>query len=219
MNKLIEPLYEFNPIVKTLHFEIKQEIIAFFNQENFRILKQFKKSKSLFLHKNTNYMFKIINLLQKRGLRTKYKNILVESMLSLVFFSSKDKITELSKETGLISLFEIIKNVFLNFNLTFAYTITRIDKSKRKNTRNKMEKYFFLWKYIPYYKRRNTFLKLFIKDVKFMSQKYLKLRFKATFLSIMNDFNLYLKKNINFINIYVFKNLRNTLFLNYKTIK
>jgi hypothetical protein len=166
-----------------------------------------------------SYILKIINLLQKNGNKIRYKNILIRGIIAFIFTCSKNQISELSSRSNIVSLFQIITSTLSSFNLLFSYVITKIDKSKQKNSRGKVEKYFFLWKYVPFYKRKKIFLKIFIKEIKFINQKYLKDKFKELFLSIINNSDSYFKKNFSFINIYVFKNLRNQLFLNYKTTK
>ena len=195
---MIEEYFNVLNRYKLWEFKSKSDIVKFFQDENFRVLKKFKKSKSLFLIKNLNIISKFLNLIQKKGLKVRYKNLLVRSF-NLPFF----------KKYGFKDQFSlVISSIFTLFNPIFSYTITKIGKQQRKNSRTKGDSYFFLWKYTPKYKRFKIFLKIFSKEVKYTKEIKFINKLKVIFNNLYLNYKTFLQQYVIFVSRYVFKNLR-----------
>lgn len=164
-------------------------------------------------------MSKIVNLIQKRGLKTTYKIEFMKAFPDLLLKPVSRKLMEFTDVNRSISLNFNLRELFTDISFLFSFNVTSIDKSKKKNTRNKSNSYFFLWKYLPIYKRRLFFLKTLIKDLKFVNLTRFKEKITSLFLNFALNKTTYISKFIFFINSYVFKNLNVKLFKNYLTAK
>lgn len=154
-------------------------------------------------------MLKFINLIQKNGLKARYKKLVIKS-LNLKFFNKY-------LNSGFFPT--AISSIFHQFNPVFSYLITKVGKQQRKNSRNKSHKYFFLWKYTPLYKRFKIFLKIFSKEIKYTKEIKLTNKLKHVFNNLYLKYPLFIDKYITFSSSYVFKNLKFKLFTKYLTSK
>lgn len=189
----------------TLFFEKQSQIISFFKENNFKILKRFKKAKSHFRITQINMPLKFLNLLFKKGLKNRYNKIIINS------FKSPNIKNICSNDYP----WRFIFSIFLYFNPIFSFIISKADKKKLKNSRNKIKKYFFIWKYVPQYKRFRVFLKYFVKEVKFINQTKLKDRLASLFLKLFLKKNLFYTNFIQFSNKHIYYNLKSKVLWNY----
>lgn len=189
----------------TISFNERSGIIVFFQKNSFKILKNFRKSKSLFRVSKINLPIKLINLIQKNGKKITYINNLVKALDNKHYLNLN--ITS--------NIWVYFFNIFLYFNPTFSYIISKADKKKRKNSRNKIQKYFFIWKYIPEYKRFRIFLKFFAKELKFVKVKTLYKKISSIILKLILNKHFFFENYIQFCNKHIYYNLQNKVLYNY----
>jgi hypothetical protein len=80
----------------------------------------------------------------KNGNKAKFKKILINSLESL-FYIKKIQKNDFSFNKNLsTSMFNILESLVVNNNFLFSFCINKIDKSKRKNLKNKKNKYIVL---------------------------------------------------------------------------
>jgi hypothetical protein len=94
-----------------------------------------------------------------------------------------------------------------------------LDKKRKKNSRGKLPQIFFLWKYVPPYKRNRIFLKILIKEIKFIKENNWKGKLLIFFKNLLENKFKYVLFYQNFINNLIFKKYMSSLFNSYKTIK
>jgi len=164
---------------------------------------------------------KIIKLNFKKGSMVRYKNCFISALFTFLNISLVKTVnTSYIIETSVrLNLWNIFENLFDKDYFMFSYSINKIDKSKRKNLKNKADKYIILWKYVPLYKRYKNILKILVKEIKFFSLLKLKNKIEFFVSNLMLNKGYFFNKYTNFINKYVFKNLKTKLLSNYKTFK
>lgn len=111
-------------------------------------------------------------------------------------------------------LFETLKKNSPIFN----FSIRKVDKSIRKNSRGKSGKYTIIWKYIPTYKRLYVTIRWLLKELKFQRVQTFEgrlIQMLQTFLLEPNtSFVVRLRK---FVHGFVFYNYKNTLLKNLRS--
>jgi len=161
----------------------------------------------------------MVKLLQKKGMYSRYKKISSGAISSILYEGKSFDLVYSSDKWSSFNRCHYFLKLFSFKNFIFSYIISNFDKSRRKNLKNSSEKYNFLVKYNPIYKRFNTALKILLKEVKFYTNNRLKdkiVQFMQNLLT--NKMYFYNKYNL-FVAKYVFKNFSNSLFINYKTKK
>jgi hypothetical protein len=100
----------------------------------------------------------------------------------------------------------------MKFNPLFNFYIEKVDKTIRKNSRNKTDKLKLIWKFVPIYKRLYVTMTWLLKDLKFQKSKRFSIRLlKVLELIFTNPQLSFISKLKNFIHFYVFKNFKQTL--------
>ena len=100
----------------------------------------------------------------------------------------------------------------MKFNPLFNFYIEKVDKTIRKNSRNKTDKLKLIWKFVPIYKRLYVTMTWLLKDLKFQKSKSFSIRLlKVLELIFTNPQLSFISKLKNFIHFYVFKNFKQTL--------
>jgi len=112
------------------------------------------------------------------------------------------------------SLWKIIKTVVP----LFAFSVYNVDKNIRKFSRSRANKYVFIWKYIPLYKRALKTLRLIAKDVKFNEGTVLEQRIANSLHTLKtNPTESFIWRINKFSHNYVFKNFKKTLLTTLRT--
>jgi len=102
----------------------------------------------------------------------------------------------------------------------FSFYIYKVDKKIFKNTRGKSGKYTFIWKYIPFYKRRLLVMFWLMRELKVQSGRSIVDRLtKLIELVILNFKSTWIWRIRNFSHNYVYKNSLKTLGNNYISVK
>ena len=180
-------------------------------------------------------------VLNFEGLKQKLTNTYYDSWLSLYFlfnnssfFKSKNFYVSFDKYLNITNDYFFKKKIKYHsyfstkqqFTLKllfftqplFTFSLYQLSKKARKVGKKKNTKYIFIWKYVPAYKRKNLLLKLIANDVKFNPGYTLKERLINLLSGLAtNQASTNVAQTINFTNHYVFKNLRRTLLLNFRT--
>jgi hypothetical protein len=108
-------------------------------------MKPFKKSKSLIFNNQNSFFLKLLKLTFKKGQFIRYKSIFNKSIFNMFYFNkNKKNLISYLPYIEYNQIFFILENLILNSNFIFSYFINKIDKSKRKNLKNKKEKYIIL---------------------------------------------------------------------------
>lgn len=162
-------------------------------------MKQFRKPKSLFRKKQIDLPMKFICLIQKQGKKSRYIKKFIEAMSD---FQLKNN-------------WRTVFLIFWYFQPTFSYIIAKVDKKKRKNSRNRIKKYFFIWKYIPFYKRWRIFIKFFSKEIKFTNEIKLKDKIIYSFTKLFLNKPFFYKNYIQFAVNHIYNNLKSKVILKY----
>jgi len=115
--------------------------------------------------------------------------------------------------------FKIIEHNMIPTNFLFTFISANLDKKRKKNSRGKLPQIFFLWKYVPPYKRNRIFLKILIKEIKFIKENNWKGKLLIFFKNLLENKFKYVLFYQNFINNLIFKKYMSSLFNSYKTIK
>lgn len=153
----IEILYSYK------HLKINK-FKVFRNQLNLSI---FDKNKSL--NRDDDYVFlsKVIGLIMKKGLKTRYKLILF-SIVDNFNLNIHDKFFKLNF-IGLIDIFYnfIKKNLFI-----FFFNFHKINKNIRRYSRGRSGKYKVVFKYVPVFKRLKCTLKIFFRELTFHKNNF-----------------------------------------------
>jgi hypothetical protein len=134
---------------------------------------------------------------------------------------------QLKLENDLDSSKNLTNNFFFNKILIkklipiqpiFSFCVYKIDKNIRKNSRRKL-KSRLVWKYIASYKRLFFIIKWLIKEIKISDFKSFSNRIIEILNKIFNQIKYtFVWKIKQFSYHYVFKNFKNSLLTNYKTI-
>ena len=146
-----------------------------------------------------------------------YTNFLNKLNISTNFFSQ-------SFESKSIKLNNFNKNTIFNFfkkiSPIFIFYIYKLNKVIYKNTRGKMGKYLFLWKYVPSYKRSSLVIYWLLRELKVRSGKNLSNKLNSIISSLITNPNeLWISKIKIFSHNYVYHNAQKTLFNSYRTVK
>lgn len=101
---------------------------------------------------------------------------------------------------------------------TFSFSVRRVDKNVRKNSRGKSGKYMLLWKYIPPYRRIYNTLRWLIQDFKFQRAR----TFSARWIAALDLFLLAPHKSLigrmrKFLHFWVFDNYKKTLLKTFRS--
>jgi ribosomal protein S7 len=119
---------------------------------------------------------------------------------------------------NLIFLKNLLFDKLSKYSSIFSFYIRRVDKSIRKNSRNKSGKYTVVWKYVPTFKRLFVTLRWFLKDMKFQKSKTLLERFTKLLLEFLLTPRLSFISGLKkFNNRYVFNSYRNSLLKSLKS--
>jgi hypothetical protein len=101
----------------------------------------------------------------------------------------------------------------------FSFSIRKVNKDLRKNSRGKSGKYTVMWKYIPLYKRLYTTMRWLLKDLKFQKFRTIELRLQSILeLLFLNPSLLFLHRVRNFTHKHVFKHFKKTLLRSLKSV-
>lgn len=149
----------------------------------------------IYVNKYNNVLFirKFISFIIKKGLLKRYKNFFYK-LRYFNFFNFKD-------------IFNFLSN-----NLFFFYfKFNLINKNIRKFSRGKSGKYKLVFNFIPFFKRFNVTLRLFMKELSFLNFRNFKLKLKY----IINSINL--EKKGSFL-LKLKKYTYNKIYNNYKEI-
>lgn len=100
----------------------------------------------------------------------------------------------------------------------FSFYIRKVDKSIRKNSRNKSGKYTIVWKYVPSFKRLYVTVRWLLQDLKFQKLK----TFNERFIKIIETFLLtphlsFVSRLRKFTHFFVFENYRKSLLKSLKS--
>lgn len=123
-------------------------------------------------------------------------------------FFKKNKL--LKEET--LTITDLLYQNFKEFNLLFSFYVYKVDKQIYKNSRGKSGKYTFVWKYVPFYKRKLLIMHWLAKEIRISSGKTLQDRVDSILFNFIVNTNLtWIWKIKRFSLNYVYFNLRRTL--------
>ena len=157
-------------------------------------------------------------------------NVHYLNLNKIIKFSSNFDIKNLNFNNIFINFEKIINYEFFikKFLITqfssilpvFNFFIYNTPKNIKKNSKNKLNKYKLIWKYVIMYKRIFVAMKLIIKDIKYVNKrKY----FNKLYVTLVNlFFNIkmsFIWKSKIFTYNYIFKNYRKTLMKTLQTIR
>jgi hypothetical protein len=166
-----------------------------------------------------NYSWKSIYLtinylIQIKSKTFSFSPILNESIIFNHRLSLNGKL--ISCEWDLESWF--FKNMYSLLPI-FSFYIYKVDKKIFKNTRGKSGKFTFIWKYVTSYKRLFLVMHWLSKELKVKPGRNLEERLSALISSLVNSpKTTWIYKVKKFSNIYVYKNSRQSLASNYRTV-
>lgn len=190
----------FISFLQTFHkiFEIIKRNLILFNDSNTHWLSIYNLTNTVFFQSNTHKIFK--------------SNININTSYSHFFYNRKKYFSEKSYFTNLLwQIMKVIKPLF-------AFSVYSVDKNVRKFAKGRTNKYVFIWKYIPAYKRDLKILRLVAKDIKFNSGPTFSGRILNSLQSLRTDYKSNFVWQISkFSHNYVFKNLKKTLLINQRT--
>lgn len=157
-----------------------------------------------------NYSNKLVNIVMKKGLKSRYRKIIVKTLFTFYSFFSKNYLNKFDN-----SKFNIknIKTIFLKNNILFKPThlLSFISKSlepifsiqtirrvfKKKKKKKKLSKYKSKIIYLTKIKRKSTFLKWLYLDSFYINDNKLSNRLLYSFFEnffFLKKSNLYLRK-------------------------
>lgn len=111
----------------------------------------------------------------------------------------------------------LLTNVY-NILPMFSFFIYKVDKTKFKNTKGKVGKFTFIWKYITPYKRHLLVFYWILKELKFQSGRTLKERVLSLFEILVNSpRKTWIWRIKKFSQNYVYFKCRSTLARSYRT--
>jgi len=123
------------------------------------------------------------------------------------FFKNSNLIKE---ET--LTITDLLYQNFKEFNLLFSFYVYKVDKQIYKNSRGRSGKYTFVWKYVPFYKRKFLIMHWLAKEIRISSGKTLQDRVDSILFNfIVNTNSTWIWKIKRFSLNYVYFNLRRTL--------
>ncbi len=121
------------------------------------------------------------------------------------------KKNNLLKEENL-TITDLLYQNFKEFNLLFSFYVYKVDKQIYKNSRGKSGKYTFVWKYVPFYKRKFLIMHWLAKEIRISPGKTLQDRVNSILFNfIVNMNSTWIWKIKRFSLNYVYFNLRRTL--------
>ena len=131
---------------------------------------------------------------------------------------SEDFVTNFLKLNSDSFFKKSITNLFSEVNIVFSYYIYSVDKNVRKFSRGKSGKYSFIWKYVSPYKRSFLAMRLFVKDLKFRSEKNFADKFLNSIHGLKtNPRSTFIWQFKKYSHNFVFKNFKRSLLLSLKT--
>ena len=134
-----------------------------------------------------------------------------------------DQKTELNHNKYLITPQVTTFNKFLllleKYFPIFSFSIKRVNKGLRKNSRGKSGKYTVMWKYVPVYKRMYITMRWFLKDLKFQKNSSVEARFSQILEHLFLTPERSFLHNVRyFTHRYVFKHFKKTLVRSLKSV-
>ena len=125
--------------------------------------------------------------------------------------NSSTKKNNFMKEEAL-TITDLLYQTFKGFNLLFSFYVYKVDKQIYKNSRGRSGKYTFVWKYVPFYKRKFLIMHWLAKEIRISSGRVLQERVNSVLFNfIINTNTTWIWKIKRFSLNYVYYNLRRTL--------
>jgi hypothetical protein len=165
---------------------------------------------------NWSFLYKTLNNL---NFQTINSNLGFKNQAELYL----DQKTELNGDKYLINPQVTTFNKFLflleKYFPIFSFSIKRVNKGLRKNSRGKSGKYTVMWKYVPVYKRLYITMRWFLKDLKFQKNSSIEARFSQILEHLFLTPERSFLHNVRyFTHRYVFKHFKKTLVRSLKSV-
>jgi len=135
--------------------------------------------------------------------------------------SGKASITTTFKQVKSNKFYEVLSGDWVQYSFyrelleylpVFGFSVRKVDKLRRRHSRDRSSKHFIIWKYIPKYRRFLMVLRWLVQDVRFRKSKTFQERLTRSLESLFFDKsdNLVYKLR-RFAHEYVFQTKKKTL--------
>lgn len=200
-----------------LMFDGKKEKFFIILTKVFQLLNKFRKQDKTYLLNNDFSSWRMLYFIFNTNIITTNTRLIIPRIYGTImnnnFFKKSMQYYFMNN-----NLYSYLCKYLFRFLPIFNFFLYNTDKRARKTKKKNKSKYLFIYKYIPFYKRNISFLRLLAKDIKFVTGKTLKDRIEMSIrLLISEPHTSSVVQTINQTHQHVFKNFKHSLLTNYKT--